>query len=210
MKLLMPRLWLVVSSAALVFLGLALLPQKASAEATFELSLAGPGVFNPGCPPHDEHCISEPFEWRSIGRAVDVKLRGRNIHRGKLPLPGFRVEPFFGDIQRSRFRQWRAERGRACLGHSVERKSDIFEFFYDAPFERSTFGGLSGSYYANVDLPFGPVIQATAILTNVPEPEIVSLMLAGLLLTSLVRRSGKSAHASRGARDCAMPAPVTL
>jgi hypothetical protein len=50
MKLLMRRLWLVVSSAALVFMGLALLPQKASAEATFKPSLAGPRIF-PCSPP---------------------------------------------------------------------------------------------------------------------------------------------------------------
>ena len=31
-------------------------------------------------------------------------------------------------------------------------------------------------------------------VSNIPEPEIVSLMLAGLLLTSLVRRSRKSTY----------------
>jgi hypothetical protein len=173
-------------------MGLALLPQKASAEATFELSLAGPGLFDPSCPPHDEYCISEPFEWRGTvtlvtsssadGTYTGASFLFLDLHSNLFSAASYGLGFVGGEPN------WDAP---ASVTLSNGRVTS-FEFFYDAPYERSTFGGLSGSYYANVDLPGGSEVQATAILTNVPEPEIVSLMLAGLLLTSLRRRPSRS------------------
>ena len=205
MKLLMRRLWLAVSSASLVFMGLASLPQKASAEATFKLSLAGPGIF-PCSPP----CQSEEFEWKGTvtlvtSSSADGTYRGESflhldVHTNLFSATSNGLSFVNGEPN---------EDAPASVTISNGKVTSFGFEFYDPP-EEATFGALNASYSATPD--HADHAFATRVLTNIPipEPEIVSLILAGLLVTGLVGRSRKSAHASRGARDCAMPAPVTL
>jgi hypothetical protein len=189
MKLLMRRLWLAVSSASLVFMGLALLPQEASAEATFELSLAGPGIF-PCSPP----CQSEKFEWKgTVTLVTSSSADGTYTGESFLHL----------DVHTNLFSA--TSNGLGFVGGTPNADAPAFvtlsngrvtsfDFYYDDQYELSIFSGLSGFYHELSDLPPGSAADATAILTNVPEPEIVPLMLAGLFLTALVRRSRKSAR----------------
>jgi hypothetical protein len=59
--------------------------------------------------------------------------------------------------------------------------------------ENAQFGGLDASYVVS-GAHHGGYLSVNAVLNNVPEPETLSLMVAGLLLTGLVRRSRKSAR----------------
>jgi len=208
MKLLMRRLLsIAASSSALVFMGLASLPHDASAEATFKLSLAGPAIR-----PCSTPCQSEEFEWRGIVTLV-TSSGADGTYEGPRSL--------FLSVDSNLFSQT----SNGVIYVNGDPYPDIFasatilngqvtsfDFYFndgaDLVFEEVIFGGLEATYELT-GLHQGGDTFASAILVNIPEPEIVSLMLAGLLLTGLVRRSRKSAHASRGARDSAMPAPVT-
>jgi len=206
------RLWsLAVSSSALVFMGLASLPQNASALATFELAISGPGLAPPPgffcSPPIGPDCQPMPFRWHGTVTLVTTGVADGIYTGASFVSLSIVSNVFSAQTPGLNMVFYQAIPGYFASVTLLNRRVAGFEFAStDPPFpdveEDVIFSGMGASYFACCGH-HGGEIDATAVLTNIPEPEIVSLMLAGLLLASLMRRSRKSAHASRGARDSA-------
>lgn len=179
---------LAAAASAFVILGLALLPQTASAEATFELGLSGPGIFNPQCPPDDPHCPRIPFEWKGTVTLVTSSSADGTYTRDTFLFLDIDSNLLDATSNGLGFVGGQPNEDAPASVTLFDGRVTSFDFYYDAPFELALFGGLTASYVAS-GAPQGPDIQATAVLADIPEPETLSLMFAGLLLTSVVRRS---------------------
>jgi len=195
---------LAVSAGFLVFMGLASLPQNASALETFVLNFSGPGTYTPPgfeCEiPGSPACDPQPIEW--VGTVTLVTTGAADgVYSGDSFVSLSIVSNLFSaespGLNMDTYHPILSFASVTLLNGQVTG----FEFFSGHPpifnmVENVAFGGMGASYY-QCCAHHGPEIQATAILTNIPEPEIVSLMLAGLLLTGLARRSRKSTQSAR-------------
>ena len=204
------RLWsLAVSSSALVFMGLASLPQNASALATFELAISGPGLaLSPGffcSPPIGPDCQPMPFRWHGTVTLVTTGVADGIYTGDSFVSLSIVSNVFSAQTPGLNMVFYQAIPGYFASVTLLNRRVAGFEFAStDPPFpdveEDVIFSGMGASYFACCGH-HGGEIDATAVLTNIPEPEIVSLMLAGP--DKPYAAIEEIAHASRGARDSA-------
>jgi hypothetical protein len=200
MKLMRRLSSLAASSAALVFMGLASLPQDASALATFELAFSGPGLaLPPGffcSPPIGPDCQPEHFRWHGTATLVTTGVADGIYIGDSFVSLSIVSNVFSAETPGLNMVFYQAIPGYFASVTLLNGRVTGFEFASTDPpvpdvVENVIFSGMGASYFECCGH-HGGEIDATAVLTNIPEPEIVSLMLAGLLLTSLMRRSSRS------------------
>ena len=195
------RGYVAVVTAAVVFIVLASLPQNASALATFDLAFSGPGLYTPSgfeCSPPDPppFCKTTAFWWHGTATLVATG-RADGVYSGDSFVSLSIVSNLFSaESPGLNMNTYLPVPGSFASVTLLNGLVTGFEFFSQDPpipdmVEDVRFSGM-GASYSQCCAHHGPDIDATAILTNIPEPEIVSLMLAGLLLTSLMRRSSRS------------------
>ena len=185
---------LAVSSAALVFMGLASLPSDASAEATFQLGLSGPGTVIPSGFECSPICKPKSFWWSGPvtlvtssdadgvysgpGSFISLSIQTNLL---SVTSPGLNFAVGDGTPTEGSFASVTIANGQ------VTSFGFIYVLLGEPDFEEVVeFGGLAATYSQSGGH-HGPIIEASAVLTNVPEPETLSLMLAGLVAGLAVR-----------------------
>ena len=183
----MRRLFSLVICSGFVVLTV-LAPQRVSAQATNELAIFGPAE---SCPLDNPPC--ENVMW--TGTVTIVTSSGANgVYSGASFLSLLVDSSLFSATSDG----LNFDNGVPVPGDfaSVTLSNGwitSFDFTYanQPNFELAVFQGLSG-HYSRSGAPDGLTISAFTIITNIPEPEVFSLMLAGLLLTSVVQGTRKS------------------
>jgi hypothetical protein len=174
---------------------LALSPQSAHANATFELGLSGHGTQAPSsfpaCPDENPFCEPLPVEWTGLVTVVtsgsaDGTYTGADFVSITLDsnwfafsVPGVSVvnslpSPAFVTLSN---------------GQVSSIDFDLVHDFGDVDtVERISFDGLSVSYF-RCCAHHGDTVSVTGVLTNIPEPDTFSLLLAGLALSAVAQRA---------------------
>ena len=175
------------------------LPASASADASFELSLAGSGIYQPrffpSCPDDNPNCDPVPIDWTGTVTIV-TSSSADGIYTG----PGFVSISIYSnlidfmlpgvslveDIESPAF---------VTLSNGQVTSVDFHwgNNHLPDPQGQDIFGihGLSAGYF-RCCFHHGDAVDVSGVLTNIPEPETICLMLAGLAMTSLVLRHRKA------------------
>lgn len=186
------------------FLFMALAPQSASALSTFTLAFSGPGLYIPPgftcSPPYPLPPGCEPSTIWWQGTAILVTTGDAD---GTYTGDSFVSIAIDSNLFSATSPGLGFDNGvpNALMPASVTLTNGVVTsfnvIFNDQPnFQIATFAGMQAGYFFG-GAHHGPEVSAGAVVFNVPEPETYSLMLAGLLLTSLVRRRMKAIQCGR-------------
>ncbi len=193
---------------------LAAFPQSATAQATFELAFSGPGTYTPngffcatsglGSP----ECAPQPIQWVGTVTLVladdaDGAYAGDSFislaiqsNLFNATSPGLNLNeynPVPGDL------------ATVVLSNGQVTAFEFFSIYTPSGGDEGVlFTGMEAFYGVCCGVS-GPWIEAHAVVTNaavtnIPEPEIVSLMLAGLLVGLVKRVGDRSRRAVKGKR----------